>query len=133
MNKESGNQENPLDTSLRLQELIYGLEITRVMTTGVFTVSRQSTMNEARNLMKEKAITGLPVTESLKVVGMVSMNDVMNALERGRMNDEVSQWMTREVQVLHEEMPLSFAITAFNKYTFRRFPVVDRDNKLSGF
>jgi anti-sigma regulatory factor (Ser/Thr protein kinase) len=60
------------------------------------------------------------------------MNDVMNALEKGHMDDNVTRWMTREVQVLHEEMPLSFAIAAFNKYPFRGFPVEDRDNRLTG-
>jgi len=134
MNYESRGEVNPLETSLRLQELVYGLEIRKVMTSEVITVSRQTSMREAQALMKQNAITGLPVTvaESQKVVGLVSMNDVMNALEKGKMEDTVLHWMTREVQVLHDEMPLSFAIAAFNKYPFRRFPVVDKDNKLNG-
>jgi len=132
MNSGNSGQENPLETSLRLQELIYGLEISKVMTSEVFTVSRQDSMRDAQLIMKENAITGLPVIESGKVMGMVSMNDVMNALEKGNMDDKITRWMTREVQVLHEEMPLSFAIAAFNKYPFRGFPVVDRDNHLTG-
>ncbi len=134
MNSEGRREVNPLETSLRLQELVYGLEISKVMTSEVITVTRQTSMEEARSLMRDNVITGLPViiAESQKVVGMVSMNDVMNALEKGKMNEAVSLWMTREVQVLHEEMPLSFAIAAFNKYPFRRFPVVDLDNRLTG-
>jgi len=132
MNSENSGQENPLETSLRLQELIYGLEISKVMTSEVFTVSRQDSMRKAQLIMKENSITGLPVIESAKVMGLVSMNDVMNALEKGNMDDDVTRWMTREVQVLHGEMPLSFAIAAFNKYPYRGFPVVDRDNRLSG-
>ncbi|RKX74525.1 MAG: histidine kinase, partial [Spirochaetes bacterium] len=81
MSSESRGEVNPLETSLRLQELVYGLEIRKVMTSEVITVSRQTSMREAQALMKQNAITGLPVTVagSQKVVGMVSMNDVMNA------------------------------------------------------
>ncbi len=113
-------------------ELIGDLKISEVMTRNVLAVPRNTTIREAQSIMKENSITGVPVVDSRVVVGIVSMNDIMNALESGRMDDPVTDWMTFEVQALAEEMPLSFAISAFSKYPFRRFPVVNKRNELAG-
>jgi len=119
-------------TSLRVQELIYGLKISEVMTKKVHAVSQRCTMRDVQTIMKSHSITGVPVVNTRRVVGIVSMNDIMNALEQGCMDQPVSKWMVSEVQTLAEEMPLSFAISAFSKFSFRRFPVVNRKNELVG-
>ncbi|MCF7818371.1 MAG: CBS domain-containing protein [Kiritimatiellales bacterium] len=125
-------QKEPLQSSLRVQELIYGLKISEVMTKKVFAVTRNCTMRDVQTIMKNNSITGVPVVDSRRVVGIVSMNDIMNALEKGAMDDVVTLWMVGEVQTLAEDMPLSFAISAFNKFSFRRFPVVNKKNELVG-
>lgn len=122
----------PLQSSLRVRELIYGLKIGQVMTKKVFAVSRNCTMRDAQAIMKENSITGVPVVDNKRVVGIVSMHDMMTALEEGGMDDSVVLRMVGEVQTLSEEMPLSFAISAFNKFSFRRFPVVNKQNELVG-
>lgn len=125
-------QKGPLQSSLRVQELIYGLKISEVMTKKVFAVSRNCTMRDVQHIMKNNGITGVPVVDNRRVVGFVSMNDLMNALEQGEMDDGVVSHMSGEVQTLAEEMPLSFAISAFNKFSFRSFPVVNKQNELVG-
>lgn len=125
-------QKGPLQSSLRVQELIYGLKISEVMTRKVFAVSRNCTMRDVQHIMKNNGITGVPVVDNRRVVGFVSMNDLMNALEQGEMDDGVTSHMSGEVQTLAEEMPLSFAISAFNKFSFRSFPVVSKKNELVG-
>lgn len=122
----------PLQSSLRVQELIYGLKIREVMTKKVFAVSRNCTMRDVQQIMKSNGISGVPVVDSRRVVGFVSMNDLLNALEQGGMDDGVDGHMACEVQTLAEEMPLSFAISAFNKFSFRSFPVVNKQNELVG-
>ncbi len=128
----SSERIEPLQSSLRVQELIYGLRIREVMTSKVFAVSRNCTMRDVQTIMKKNSITGVPVVDNKRVVGIVSMNDLMNALEKGAMDDCVVKWMAGEVQTLEEDMPLSFAISAFNKFPFRRFPVVNKQNELVG-
>jgi CBS domain-containing protein/anti-sigma regulatory factor (Ser/Thr protein kinase) len=125
-------QKQPLQSSLRVQELIYGLRIEEVMTKKVFAVSRNCSMRDVQQIMKSNGITGVPVVDNRRVVGFVSMNDVMNALEQQGMEDCVTAHMSGEVQTLAEEMPLSFAISAFNKFSFRSFPVVNKKNELAG-
>jgi CBS domain-containing protein/anti-sigma regulatory factor (Ser/Thr protein kinase) len=122
----------PLQSSLRVQELIYGLKINEVMTKKVFAVSRNCTMRDVQQIMKNNNITGVPVVDNRRVVGFVSMNDLMNALEQGNMDDIVTAHMSGGVQTLAEEMPLSFAISAFNKFSYRSFPVVSKKNELVG-
>ncbi len=128
----SEEKKTPLQSSLRVQELIYGLKISEVMTQKVFAVSRNCTMRDVQQIMKNNGITGVPVVDSKRVVGFVSMNDLMNALEQGSMDDGVVLHMSGEVQTLAEEMPLSFAISAFNKFSYRSFPVVNKANELAG-
>jgi CBS domain-containing protein len=128
----SDEKKRPFQSSLRVQELIYGLKISEVMTKKVFAVSRNCTMRDVQVIMKNNGITGVPVVDSKRVVGFASMNDLMNALEQGSMDDLVTRHMASEVQTLAEEMPLSFAISAFNKFSFRSFPVVNKKNELSG-
>ncbi|VGO16596.1 Serine/threonine-protein kinase RsbT [Pontiella desulfatans] len=127
-----GEQKEPLQSSLRVQELIYGLRISEVMTSKVFAVSRNCTMRDVQTIMKNNSITGVPVVDNKRVVGIITMNDLMNALEQGAMEEGVTKWMVGEVQTLAEEMPLSFAISAFGKFSFRQFPVVNKKNELTG-
>jgi CBS domain-containing protein len=47
------------------------------MTTHVFTLHPEQTLQEAMELMTEKHIRHLPVVEGEKVLGMVSIGDVV--------------------------------------------------------
>ena len=128
----SEEHKQPLQSSLRVQEMVYGLRISEVMTSKVFAVSRNCTMRDVQTIMKNNSITGVPVVDNKRVVGIVTMNDLMNALEQGAMEHNVTRWMVGEVQTLAEDMPLSFAISAFGKFSFRQFPVVNKKNELVG-
>lgn len=131
MNLSSGNG-GPEDLNLRIQELAGSLRIRDVMTRKVFAVTRSCTMRDVQTIMKNNAISGIPVVENRHVVGLVSVHDIMNAYERGWMPDAVGAHMTTGVQTLSEDQPVSIAMSAFNKYPYRRFPVVDRNNELTG-
>jgi len=122
-----------LDSSaLRIQELAYGLKVRDVMTKKIFAVSRNCTMRDVQAVMKNNGISGVPVVDDRHVVGIISMHDIVIAFEKSHLNDPVTQHMTPDVQTLSEEVPLSFAISAFSKYSYRRFPVVNGKNELVG-
>ncbi len=84
--------------------------------------------------MKKHGITGIPVTDETKkrLLGIISVDDIINALEQGYIHEETSKHMTRQVIVLEEDMPLSFAITYFDRYKFRRFPILNKHKELVG-
>jgi len=120
------------EMSLRIQELAGNLKIRDVMTRKVFAVTRTCTMHDVQAIMKSNAISGVPVVDDKHVIGLISVHDIMNAYEQGWLQDPVANHMTTGVRTLAEEQPLSFAMSAFSKFPYRRFPVVNRNNELTG-
>ena len=51
-----------------------------IMTTGVFTTSSSESVNDCMALMTEKRIRHLPVVEDNRVIGMVSIGDLVEAI-----------------------------------------------------
>ena len=49
------------------------------MTETVITVSLNTSINEAARLLRERKIGGLPVVEEGKLVGMITVTDVLEA------------------------------------------------------
>jgi len=55
-------------------------KVAEIMTADVFTTSSGQTVNECMNLMTEKKIRHLPVVEDNKVIGMISIGDLVEAI-----------------------------------------------------
>ncbi|MDR2898640.1 MAG: CBS domain-containing protein [Spirochaetaceae bacterium] len=113
-------------------ELLFKLKVKDVMTSDILTVSPQTTMRDIQRLMREHYITGIPIVENRQLAGIVSMDDIVNALDGGWIEEPAEQHMTRNVIVLQESMPVSFCVSCFNKYNFGRFPVLNKENELIG-
>ena len=113
-------------------ELIFRLKIKDVMTTELLTVGRDSSLRDAQALMKENGITGVPITEGHRLLGMVSMDDILRALDGDYIDDPAEGRMTRNLIVLEDDMPLSFGISYLDKYKFGRFPILNKDKELVG-
>lgn len=125
----------PIDTDGGPQvviELIYRLKVKDVMTAEVVTAAPQATMRAVQMLMRDHGITGVPIVDSGRLVGIVSIGDMIEALDTGAITESAESRMTRSLIVLEDDMPLSFAVTYFNRYGYRRFPVLDRNGSLAG-
>jgi CBS domain-containing protein len=122
----------PDQSPLVLLDLLFKMRIRDVMSSNLITIARSGTLRQAQALMKANTITGLPVAEDGRLFGIVSMDDIVSALEGGWIEAPVETHMTRNVVVLEEDMPLSFGASYFDKYRFGRFPVLSRDNRLVG-
>jgi CBS domain-containing protein/anti-sigma regulatory factor (Ser/Thr protein kinase) len=121
-----------VDSPSVVLELIYQLKIKDVMESAVITAGKDQTMRHVQKIMQENRITGLPVVEGQKLVGLVSMDDIVTALDKGFIDCLVEDRMTRDVIVLQDDMPLSFAISYLNKYRYGRFPVLNKKHDLVG-
>jgi CBS domain-containing protein/anti-sigma regulatory factor (Ser/Thr protein kinase) len=125
----------PIDTDNSpsfVYELIYQLKVRDVMTREVSTLAPGDTLRLAQQTMKERGITGLPVVDGNRLVGIISVDDIIGALDAGYIEESVEAHMTRGVVVLEDDMPLSFAISYLDKYTYGRFPVLNKDKELVG-
>ncbi len=122
----------PEDSPSFVLELIYRLRVRDVMTSDVQTAGRKTPLRQLQSIMKEKSITGVPISEGKRLFGIVSMDDILRAMEQGHINDPAEKHMTRSLVVLEDDMPLSFAISYLEKYRFGRFPVLSKEKELVG-
>jgi CBS domain-containing protein/anti-sigma regulatory factor (Ser/Thr protein kinase) len=121
-----------VDSPSVVLELIYQLKIKHVMTTAVITADKTDTLRHIQAVMKENYITGVPITDGQKLLGLISIDDIVTALDGGWINAAAEEKMTRNLIVLEEDMPLSFAISYLNKYRYGRYPVVNKNHELMG-
>jgi CBS domain-containing protein len=113
-------------------EILYRLKVRDAMSSPVITASSGESMREVQYRMRDNGITGVPIVEGERLVGLVSMGLVIEALDADRIEQKAGELMTRSVISLEDDMPLAFATTYFNRYKFGRFPVLDRDGRLVG-
>ena len=117
----------------KVQELTYELKVEDVMTTDVVTVSPKDTMNELREILRIKRISGTPVVEGNQLVGVVSIEDLIRCLAHGEMDASIEEKMTKKVETLYANESLVLAVSKFSRYDFGRLPVIERDQgKLVG-
>ena len=120
------------DGSVIIMELLQRFKVRDVMKRTVISISRDTPMREAQRIMRENRISGLPVSEDGRLFGIVSVNDIINALDNGWIEDRCEAHMATNLVVLEAGMPLAYALRYFNNYSYGRFPVLDSSRKLVG-
>jgi CBS domain-containing protein/anti-sigma regulatory factor (Ser/Thr protein kinase) len=128
---------NPIPISaeqspLLFLELLYKLRVRDVMARNLVTIRRDATMRDLKILMQARRVSGVPVVEDKRLFGIVSIEDLIQALESNRLDEPVSHFMATNVVTVEEDMPLSIVLSTFNKYEFRRFPVLNARNEAVG-
>jgi CBS domain-containing protein/anti-sigma regulatory factor (Ser/Thr protein kinase) len=121
-----------VDSPSAVLELIYQLKIKDVMVSAVICAKKSDTLRHIQAIMKENYITGVPIVEDQKLEGLISIEDIITALDTGLIDHPAEERMTKNVIVLEDDMPLSFAISYLNKYRYGRFPVLNKKQELVG-
>lgn len=116
----------------RIQELVYELPIERVMTTPVITVSPDTTMSELKEILRVNRISGTPVLEQGRLVGIISIEDLIKALESGDIHAPVRARMTKSVITVQANESVVEAVKKFAQYGVGRLPVVNEKGDLVG-
>jgi CBS domain-containing protein/anti-sigma regulatory factor (Ser/Thr protein kinase) len=116
----------------KLQELAYELRVGQAMTAQVITVTPETTMAEFREVLRANRISGTPVVEGGRMVGIISIEDLIKALAAGEIGATVGEKMTSDPVVLYEDEPLIHAVSKFSRLGYGRFPVVNREGELVG-
>ena len=123
---------NTLTSSSVILELILRLKVKDVMSTNVITATKETSLRHIQEIMRTERVTGLPIVMGKRLVGIVSMDDIIKALDLGYIEDPAQDHMSQNLIVLDEEMPVSFAINYFSRYRYHRFPVLNKDKELVG-
>jgi CBS domain-containing protein/anti-sigma regulatory factor (Ser/Thr protein kinase) len=127
-----GKEQDTTDRVTKTQEMVYELTVGEVMATKMVTVGPDQTMSEFRLVLRDNRISGTPVVENGKLVGMVSIEDLINAFTDNAINAPVRERMKQKVECLYSDELLVHCIAKFSKFGYRRYPVLDRDDELVG-
>ena len=122
----------PDDSPTVVVELIYSLKVRDVMSKELITATRDESLRGIQEKMKANGITGIPIVSGRRILGIVSIDDIVNALDGGHIDEAAENWMTRSLIVLEDDMPLAFGISYLEKYKYGRFPVLNRNKELVG-
>ena len=129
---QMGKEQGTLDRVTKTQEMVYEVTVGEVMATKMVTVGPEQTMSEFRLLLRDNRISGTPVVENGKLVGMVSIEDLINALYDNAINAPVRERMKTKIECLYSDELLVHCIAKFSKYGYRRYPVLNRNGELVG-
>ncbi len=114
------------------QELIYNLPIEHVMRKNVITVTPETTIRQLKEILKTNRISGAPVLDNGHLVGIVSMEDLIKALEAGDLDVPVGQRMTRQLITVMEKASIIEAVKKFSQFNVGRLLVVNGQGDLTG-
>ncbi len=114
--------------------------ISQIMTKNILRLSLSDNLSTAESLMKKNHIRHLPVVENERIIGMISLNDLLrisfaDAVDVGEEDIEttvydmftVEQVMTKKVEYISSKNTVSEAAELFLEHDFHALPVVDDD------
>lgn len=116
----------------RVQELIYELKIEQVMSRPVITVTPDTRIDQLKEILRINRISGVPVVQDNQLVGIISIEDLIKALERGEMQATVGEKMSRQVITVSAHDSVVEAVKRFEEHGIGRLPVLDSNGQLVG-
>ena len=118
-----------------VNELIYEIKIKEAMTKKVIFFNKDVTFRQIQLKLKEKKFSGVPIIDHQKnILGIVSIDDVISAFDKGYVDDKVENYMTTNVITIPQNFSIISAIHKLEKYKIGRLPVIESLNskKLKG-
>ncbi|HEY9077304.1 MAG TPA: CBS domain-containing protein [Anaerolineaceae bacterium] len=116
----------------RVEELAYELRVEEVMTRLIKSFNPEDTMTMVYETFRDQRISGAPVIVDDKLVGIVSMEDLMKALMAVDQQAPVSKYMTPNPITVHSTDPVVEALKLFVNTRHGRLPVIDVNNHVVG-
>jgi CBS domain-containing protein/anti-sigma regulatory factor (Ser/Thr protein kinase) len=112
-------------TITRVEELAYELRVQEVMTRELKALSPDITMATALDMFRANRISGAPIVLNGKLVGVISLEDLIRCLSSGDMDAKVENYMSRNLVTVHSSDPVIEALKLFVDTRHGRLPVLD--------
>lgn len=117
----------------RAEELAYELRIEEVMTSSPQIVKPDQTMREVLDLFRTARISGAPVVDQERLVGIISIEDLIHCLSNSDLGASVRKYMTSSTLItVRPTDPVIEALKVFVDTHYGRMPVVTDNNRLVG-
>ena len=109
------------------------MRVKDAMNTDIFILRENDDIFQASNFMKKERIRNLPVVdEKNKLIGLVTLREIVDALTEGPRTQTIGDIMITEVKAIGPDTPLKGAIEVMIINKFGSMPVVDSNRKLLG-
>lgn len=137
MNQDNSSQNRVItdqeaENITRVDELAYELKVHEVMTVDIKALSPDIPMASALEMFRSAQISGAPVISEGKLVGIISLEDLIRCLLSGEMNSKVEKYMSREITTVRVNEPVIEALKLFVHTRHGRLPVVDNAGNTIG-
>ena len=103
----------------KVQEMVYELRVGEVMQTNVISVTPSTPMGELREILRVNRISGTPVIDEGRLVGIISIEDFIRWLADRGPDCTIADRMTGNVTTIHDDEPL---VRAVNKLAAKGKP-----------
>jgi len=114
------------------QVLVYELRVRDAMSRPPITALPSDSLRTIQQLMKQHKISGVPIQLGTKLLGIITIEDIITALDQGHINNTAQQCMPHNVITIRDHFSLVRAMAEFERYGFGRFPVLDSADRLVG-
>ena len=112
-----------------VNELIYQIKVKEAMSRKVISFKENTTFREIQLKLKEKKISGVPILDDKKnIVGIISIDDVITAFDKGYVDKKITDYMSREVITIPRNFSVVSAINRLEKFKVGRLPVTESSN-----
>ncbi len=103
-----------------------------LMTTKPVTISPDAEIREAARLLVTRRIRRLPVVESGKLVGLLSVADIIHAIAQMKIKEEIKHAFMSQTFALWEETPLPVVGRVMEISGVDAIPILDAESRLQG-
>ncbi|NPB00841.1 MAG: CBS domain-containing protein [Crenarchaeota archaeon] len=113
--------------------IIPRVKISDVMTRNLITIHKDTTLRQAAEIFAEHRIRALPVIDDDgRIIGLITTSDLAAAVAKGDLNSKVSNYMRKEVPVIHIDSDIYDAVKLMLKHRIGRLIVIDSAGKPVG-
>jgi len=107
-------------------------QIALLMSDKPITISPDATLREAAEIIITKEIRRLPVVEDGKLIGLISVADLVGAVAQLKIYDEIRNHFVSKTFALWNETPLTVVGRIMEIGRADAIPILDSENKLDG-
>jgi CBS domain-containing protein/anti-sigma regulatory factor (Ser/Thr protein kinase) len=118
----------------RVEELAYDLKVRDVMSPDLKLIGPDQPMSEVLELLRQKRISGLPVACEGELCGIISLEDLIRAMQTNDLAAPVCDYMTpvEKLIVIKDYEAAVEAVETLTRRKVGRLPVLNSDGQLVG-